>query len=181
MVLKVYTSCLGLWNWNCLTRQERFWSEEKVTQSCLTPCDPMDCSPPGSVQEILQARILEWVVISFSRGSSELRDWTLVSCTAGRFFTHWATKEDPKRDPIVALILLKSWFQKVLIPLSLQGLPCSLLLSMVFEEKVHVTYLFCITVYLNVADTRDMITNNSRLKIMERACLTEPQLRSSNC
>ena len=41
------------------------------TQSCLTLCDPMDCSPPGSsVCEILQARILEWVAISFSRGSS---------------------------------------------------------------------------------------------------------------
>ena len=42
-----------------------------VTQSCQTPCDPMDCSPPGSsVHRILQARILEWVAVSFSRGSS---------------------------------------------------------------------------------------------------------------
>ena len=39
-----------------------------VTQSCLTLCDPMDCSPPGSsVPGILQARVLEWVAISFSR------------------------------------------------------------------------------------------------------------------
>ena len=43
----------------------------QVTQSCLTPCDPMDCSPPGSsVHQIPQARTLEWVTISFSRGSS---------------------------------------------------------------------------------------------------------------
>ena len=46
-------------------------SESEVAQSCLTLCDPVDCSPPGSsVHGILQARILEWVVISFSRGSS---------------------------------------------------------------------------------------------------------------
>ena len=53
----------------------------------------MECSPPGSsVHEIFQARILEWVAISFSRGSSQPRDWIHVSCTAGRFFTNWATK-----------------------------------------------------------------------------------------
>ena len=65
-----------------------------VAQSCLTLCDPMDCGPPGSsVPGILQAKILEWVAISFSRGSSQPRDLTHVSCTAGRFFTIWATRE----------------------------------------------------------------------------------------
>ena len=60
----------------------------EVVQSCPTLCDPMDCSPPGSsVHGILQARILEWVAISFSRGSSQPRDRTQVSHTAGRFFT----------------------------------------------------------------------------------------------
>ena len=50
-----------------------------VAQSCLTLCDPMDCSPPGSsVHGILQARILEWVAIPFSRSSSWPRDWTWV-------------------------------------------------------------------------------------------------------
>ena len=54
----------------------------------------MDCNPPGSsVIGIFQARILEWVAISFSRVSSRPRDWTRVSCTAGRFFTDWATRE----------------------------------------------------------------------------------------
>ena len=54
----------------------------------------MDCRPPGSsVHGILQTRILEGVVIPFSRGFSRLRDWTWVSCIAGRFFTIWATKE----------------------------------------------------------------------------------------
>ena len=51
-----------------------------VTQSCLTLCDPMDCSPPGSsVHGILQARILVWVAILFSKGSSRSRDRTQVS------------------------------------------------------------------------------------------------------
>ena len=63
-----------------------------IAQSCLTLCNPMDCSPPGfSVHRILQARILEWVAISFSRGSSQPRNWTKVSYIAGRFFTIWVT------------------------------------------------------------------------------------------
>ena len=54
----------------------------------------MDCSPPGSsVHGILQARILEWVAIPFSRRSSLPRDWTWVSPMAGRFFTIWANRE----------------------------------------------------------------------------------------
>ena len=65
-----------------------------VTQASLTLCDPMECShPSSSVHGILQARILEWVAIPFSRGSSQLRDWTQVSCIAGRFFTVGATRE----------------------------------------------------------------------------------------
>ena len=60
----------------------------EVAQSCLTLCDPVDCSPPGSsIHGILQARILEWVAISFSRGSSQPRDRTQVSCIASGFFT----------------------------------------------------------------------------------------------
>ena len=70
-------------------------SESEVTQSCPpTLCDPMDCSPPGSsVYGVLQARILEWVAISFSRESSRPRDWTQVSHTVDRRFTVWATRE----------------------------------------------------------------------------------------
>ena len=57
-----------------------------VAQACPL-CDPMDCSPPGSsVHGIPQAGILEWVAISFSRGSSQPRDQTQGSCIAGRFF-----------------------------------------------------------------------------------------------
>ena len=52
---------------------------------------PMDCTVHG----ILQARILEWVVVPFSRGSFQPRDWTQVSLIAGRFFTNWAIREAP--------------------------------------------------------------------------------------
>ena len=62
-----------------------------IAQSCLTLCQPMDCSPPGSsVHGILLARMLEWVAIPFSKGSSRGRDGTQVSCVASRFFTVWA-------------------------------------------------------------------------------------------
>ena len=69
------------------------WVNE-VAQSCPTLCDPLDCSLPGSsVHEIFQARILEWVAISFCRRSSQPRDWTWVSHIVGRRFTVWATRE----------------------------------------------------------------------------------------
>ena len=68
-----------------------------VAQSCLSVCDPMDCSLPGySVHGILQARILEWVVIPFSRVSSQPRNQTRVSCIIGGFSTIWATREAPR-------------------------------------------------------------------------------------
>ena len=83
-----------------------------VTQSCPTLWDPMDCSPPGSsVHGNLQARILEWVVVPSSRGSSQPRDWTQVSHIEGGFFTaelpgkpwfslaSYMTDESGNRDP----------------------------------------------------------------------------------
>ena len=60
----------------------------EVTQSCLTLCNSMDGNLPGSmVHGIFQARLLEWAAISFSRGSSQPRDRTCVSCIADRCFT----------------------------------------------------------------------------------------------
>ena len=77
---------------------QKYWyvfrSVVLVTQSCPALWNPMDYSPLGSsVHGILQARILEWVAISFFRGSFQLRDRTWVSCIAGRFFTFWTTRE----------------------------------------------------------------------------------------
>ena len=68
----------------------------EFAQSCPTRCYPVECSPPGSsVHRIFQARVLEWVAISFSRGSFQPRDWTQVSHIAGRCFKLWATREAP--------------------------------------------------------------------------------------
>ena len=71
--------------------------EVKVAQPCPTLCDPMNL-PVSSVHGILQARMLEWFAIPFSRGSSQPRGQTQVSHIAGRFFTSWATRESPHID-----------------------------------------------------------------------------------
>ena len=73
----------------CLSHQGNPLSWHKVAQSCPTLWTPWTYTVNG----ILQARILEWVAIPFSRGSSQPRDWTQVSHIAGRFFTSWATRE----------------------------------------------------------------------------------------
>ena len=66
----------------------------EVAQSCLTLCTPMDCSLPSSfLHGILQGRVMEWVAISFSRGSSQPRDQTQVSHIPGRCFIFRATRE----------------------------------------------------------------------------------------
>ena len=92
---RTQVSCIGgrhftIWaTWEALTQ-----SESEVTQLCPTLCNPMDYSLPGpSIHGIFQARILEWVAISFSRRSSQPRGWTQVSHIVGRHFTIWATRE----------------------------------------------------------------------------------------
>ena len=72
-----------------------------ITQSCPTLCNPVHCALPGSsVHGILQARILEWIAISYSRWSFQPRDWTWVSYLAGRFFTIWATRGAPYTEHV---------------------------------------------------------------------------------
>ena len=109
-LLGVFTDEINIWMWMGL-----IWSFEAL-QACSvciqfpidrahrSLCDPMDCSPPGSsVHGILQTRILEWVAMPSSRGSSWARDRTLVSCVsciASGFFTHWATWEAPLKARI---------------------------------------------------------------------------------
>ena len=67
-----------------------------VAKLCLNLWDPMDCSPPGSsVHGILQARLLEWEAISFSRGSSQPRDQIQVSCISRQILYHSTTREAP--------------------------------------------------------------------------------------
>ena len=70
------------------------WMHAKLLQLCLTLCNLMDWSLPGfSVHGILQARILEWVAISFSKGSSWPRDWTHISCTGRWILYPWTSWE----------------------------------------------------------------------------------------
>ena len=87
-------ACCGSWGHKELDTTERLNWTELNTKSCLTLCDFMDCSPPGSsVHGISKARILEWVAMSFSRGSSWPRDRTRVFST-GRWIVYlWATRE----------------------------------------------------------------------------------------
>ena len=64
-----------------------------VVQSYLTPCDPIRLDPMDPVHRISWVRILEWVASLVSRGSSQPKYWTRISCIAGRLFTIWATRE----------------------------------------------------------------------------------------
>ena len=80
----------------CFTQSLLRWRWRWKWSHCRYPtlCNPVDCSLPGSsVHGILQARILEWVAISFSRGSPRPRDWTQVSRIGDRCFNLWATRE----------------------------------------------------------------------------------------
>ena len=88
-----------------------------VSKSCLTLCNPMNCTPPSSsVHGISQARILEWVAVSFSRGSSWPRDQTCVSCIAGRFFTTESPgKHQIRSDQSLSHVLLL-WHHRLYIP-----------------------------------------------------------------
>ena len=99
-----------------------------VAQLCLTLWDPMDCSPTGSsIHGIFQARILEWVAIPFSRGSSQLSHRTQVSCIIGRFFMVWATRE--------ASGIKSSWFSSIIFP----GDDCYSLLIHLPSSILHTT------------------------------------------
>ena len=81
-----------------------------VAQSYPTLWDPVDCSQPGaSVHEIPQARILEWVAYPFSRGSSQPRDWTSVSCIAGIFFTVRGTRGALLREELALGLCRRTW------------------------------------------------------------------------
>jgi len=121
-------------NWTDLNRLERhgfrghwlsflLWNARvcaQLLQLCLTLCNPMDCSL--SVYGMLQARILEWVAISFSRGSSQPRDQTWVSLIAGRFFTVWATREAFKWENSRTWLTILFFFFKLLIYLAVRAL-----------------------------------------------------------
>ena len=95
-----------------LLKKEKWkWSRSVMSNSLW----PVDCSPPSSsVHGILQARILEWVAIAFSTGSSQPRDWTQISHIAGRHFNLWATREAPCCwKSVFAMTSVFSWHNSV--------------------------------------------------------------------
>ena len=105
---------MSKWSWSPLkgpyisetwVSQSHWCRDVEVAQSYVALCNPMVCSLPGSsVCELYQARVLEWVAISFSRASSQLGDRTQVSRIKGRHFTLWATRE-AHRDVDVRFLL----------------------------------------------------------------------------
>ena len=105
-----------------------------VTKSHLTLCDPMDCSPLGSsVRGISQARIMEWVAISFCRGSSHHGDRTCISCIAGGLFT-----EPPGKTPEkTLLLLLLSRFSRVQLFVTPRTVAQQASLPMEFFRQEH--------------------------------------------
>ena len=120
----------------------------QIIQLCPTLCNPMDCT----VHEILQATILDYVAFPFFRGSSQPRDWTQVSCIAGRFFTSWATREAQeywRGQPIPSPVDLPNPVIKpgllhcrwILYQLSYQGRPC--LALVLTSAQSFSTLLYC--------------------------------------
>ena len=99
------------------------WNE--VAQLCPTLCDPVDCSSAGSsIHGILQARILEWVAISFSRGSSPPRDWTQVSRIVGKMLqplSHQGSQPSIKSTFILLRKIMPDYYSS---PLQSGSSPC---------------------------------------------------------
>ena len=90
---KCARSTLSFWFCSELKKKKKKRSESVSPSVMSDSSDPMNCTPPASfVYGIFQARILKWIAMPFSRGSSWPRDWTWVSCIAGRFFTVWSTR-----------------------------------------------------------------------------------------
>ena len=108
-------------------------------QSSPTLCDPMDCSLPGSsVHGIFQARILEWVAIPFSMGSSRLRLQTWVSCIIGRFFTICSTREAHYGE--LYNYFIKSQFNNIKYIVSLSH---SVMSETLWSQGLYSTRLLC--------------------------------------
>ena len=105
----------------------------EVAQSCPTLCDPVDCNLPGSsIHGILQARTLEWIAISFSRGSSWPRDWTQVSRLAGRRFNLWATRKAQSTNSHSLCSFSRVWLFA-----NPWAIACQAPLSMEFPRQEH--------------------------------------------
>ena len=125
----------------------------EVTQLCPSLCNPLDCNLPGSsVHGVFQAGVQEWVAISFSRGSFQSRDWTWVSCIAGRLFTVWSSREawnkapnlsEPSFSHLWNIIACLSYFIHVQLYATLWTVVCQTPLSMGFSRQEYWSGLPC--------------------------------------
>ena len=130
---------ISIWTRNLLMK----WS--KVAQSCPTLCEPMGCSPPcSSIHGIFQARVLEWVAISFSRGSSRPRDRTWVSCIGGRCFSL-----SHQGSPLISVSNRNLWI------VSMEYMLCFLLHSLQMDQTKSLRRALIFT--------SDASTNNMRI------------------
>ena len=150
--------CCNSWGRKELVTIEQLnWTEVlllwKLSHSVMSnSLHPLDCSPPGSsIRGIFQARVLEWVAISFSRGSSWPRDWTQVSHTAGRHFTIWATREVYFIYSRVYMLISNSWF----IPASLGPFGKNVLLFYACDS-ISVLWMF-IFIFLKIPYINNII------------------------
>ena len=148
----------------------------------------MDCSPPGpSVHGILQARILEWVAISCSSGSSQRRNRIPVSCIAGRFFTNWATNFSSFRNLTKSLKVILRY--KLLRFLSCNTLHCwvcfstwKLLQSKIVKclrKSLYMSGVYAIDhIYVNnCLGVMETIHQWSRLSLALGCCISQPHKR----
>ena len=125
----IFRLCAACVNF-CLSGQELFMGQKcelttlvtypycccLVAQSCSALWDPMYCSLPGSsAHGISQARIPEWVAISFSRGSFWPRDWTHISYIGRLVHYHWATREAPHPNPYIYTEIIRLLTQELLL------------------------------------------------------------------
>ena len=126
--------------------------------SCLTLCNPMDCSPPGSfIHGIFQARILKWVAISFPRRSSRPRDRTQVSCIVSRCFNLWATRADPCNSVSYSYFLGKDLHFAWLFPSSVKQLePLSL------QQKLSLNFTKSLLIWKRLKSWRAPLSNEDR-------------------
>ena len=144
----------------------------KSLQLCPTLCDPMGCSSPGSsVHEILQARIMQWVAISSSRGYSWPRDQTCVLCLADVFFTAepcqviWST---PKSDDLTP--------RKVLPPAKLYLCKQTHVLGVEIRHTIYIClswlrYFICTVFQKRIRAEKKLATNRPLLIMFLRICL----------
>ena len=135
----------------CISLYKVKWNKVKVTQSCLTLCDPMDYTVHG----ILQIRILEWVAFPFSRGPSQPRNLTRVSWIADGFFTNWAIREVLLRWYIFNRKLQQCNSERNVVPMKRGNTRVRncLIMDSIWASQVA---LLVKNLYANAGDIRDM-------------------------